>query len=261
MISEGRFTSAELFQWPLVHGTIFLYENIDAIIDEGLSTTNEKNKMFNSFWYDKILNRHKYVFLAPPRISGGYGLGSFLIIDPSILKKPGVICFLHDIDLLIKQIGYSLDNLSQTLPDWIIDPTYLKNLINNCQKLVEKELLSSNCPSGILEMAIIDNTKKRVVQSEEFIKYVKRYYLTPKDFYDRITSYCISMGYSIKDYLKRDSSFSEEVLIPDRIDSGYIIGYFLNNKWVKCNSGSSNNIEKRVIDFISLYNENLVRMK
>ena len=123
------FSKDELRLWPLMHGSLTLYENFEKIRELGLKAPMSGEKGLNTFNYDIALGRNDYVFLAPVRITGGYGWGSFLLIDPEIIVKLGVRFSIRDIGELITQIHLYLANCSYNFPEWVIEPKKFENLI------------------------------------------------------------------------------------------------------------------------------------
>lgn len=237
----------ELRLWPLRHGSVKLHEYHNVIRQTGLHAPDINKKGVNTFSYDKILCRNNYIYLEPPRLQGGYGLNSFLLVDPAVLQKSGVRFAIRDIGMIIAQIQLFISDPSYKFPRWIIEPTLLEEIIST----EFKGRRMSNLGKWVLEPDI----KERLFGSEAFKMYVDRYYLSENEFFAAIGQKLRELNYTLKMYLGRDQYWplSEEILIPEGVDPEYLLGYWDGeqyNEWAIAKNGGTANRTKYFIDIL-----------
>lgn len=244
----------ELRLWPLVHGSGTLYKNHENIKINGLKAhVGSDRKALNTFSYDISLKRNEYIFLAPARLSGGYGFGSFILIDPLVvIGNEGVKFLLRDIGDLISQIDIYLSGNSYTFPDWVIEPEIFENLIIaafSTDSIENFKKSSKNLAKWVTD----PNIKNRLYNSEQFKSYAEKYYLNSNKFFAAIENKSVELGFTFTNYLERNIMnwpYSEEILIPSEISPNLLLGYYNGNSWTKWNLSKNNEINIRTINFL-----------
>ena len=89
-----------------MHGTTQYGEELEKIRRNGLAA----GVAVNSFDYDTELGRTECVFLAPASFRFNYGFGSGILVDPEVVRKPGVHCSDQDVGNAVECIKIWLDD-------------------------------------------------------------------------------------------------------------------------------------------------------
>ena len=252
----GSISASELRLWPLIHGSITLYENCDRIRQDGLVAPEGDRKGLNTFSYDMILNRNNYVFLAPARLKGGYGSGNFLLIDPAVLRNKRVRFSLRDIGKIITQIEKFLSNDSFVFPYWVKDPTTLEEIIVTGFTMAKKGTIDRGINS-LIKWVTEPEIKEGIFNSELFKDYIDKYYLSKSKFFSAIENKSIELKYTFSKYLVRDHlewPFSEEILIPQKLNLKFILGLCDGTKYIEWKQCDNVETHKRVKDFVEKLN-------
>ena len=184
----------ELKLWPLVHGSHNLNKNHMAIRQNGLLAPSKTSRPSNTRWEDKLMNRDEYIFLAPIRLKNGYGLGSFLLVDPVILSFPDNHYYLYDSIELVREIRNHAEGLGKKSewPDWVIHPELLESLISTEKSRVQMVLQNENASLSEDEVDLFcrHKTTRSLLASLEFIEYWKNYNLSVDLFMESICREC-----------------------------------------------------------------------
>lgn len=250
---EYSLSAGELRKWPLIHGSPTMSSNLHAIRNNGLLSPSETGGGLNSFDYDRILGRTEYVYLSVPRLRGNYGLGSFILVDPRVLELSGVTCALYDVGEVVLQVERLSEDPSHQLPEWIEDPTWLRNLVLERRECIRRELHEQDIPYEYVQLLLEQCTVKNVVASSEFRDYAAKHLMNPDRFYAALEDRYTEQEYTFTMFLNRTHVvLGEEILVPRRVEPHYLLGYWDRQQWHQWVESADNEISARVGALVSL---------
>ena len=167
-------TATELALWPLVHGIGILLHlplsaQINLIKTKGLLAPNSNRAQSNSSeLYDPVLGWNNVVFLSPVRFRGGYGYGSFVVVDPAILWQPGVRCSLYDLSDEVQKAVKDILVFPGTDPVCRLELEKLRKIVAEHRKQVEEGANGVNDLGELRDAWIIQKTEECVAKPREF---------------------------------------------------------------------------------------------
>lgn len=239
--------------WPLVHGSLFLDNDVSSIRVNGLRAPGAGGRALNSFDYDRVLGRTESVFLSPVRISGGYGLGSAILIDPSAMSLPGVRGALHDVGAIVQQVDWLANDPKHKLPEWILAPEVLRRIVNDQRQQTARRAILEGVPPYFRRLWEKERTRESIVGSPEFSAYVDGYLMEPNAFFSALATTYSDAGYSFGDFIKRESWTDEEILVPATVPPSYLLGYRIDRTWYPWGVPSAREVAQRLDELIALW--------
>lgn len=246
-------TASELALWPLVHGSLFLDNNVDSIRVNGLRAPGAVGRAINSFDYDRVLGRTEFVFLSPVRISGGYGLGSVILVDPAAMLLPGVRGALHDVGNVVRQVDRLANDPEHELPEWVLAPNILRRIVEDQSRRTERRAILEGVPPELRRSWVESRTHESVISSTEFSEYADSYLMEPGAFFSALAATYSDAGHSICDFIQRGNWTDEEILVPSAVPPDYLLGYRSDGAWHHWGGPSSSEIDERLSELLALW--------
>ena len=208
--------------WPLMHGTLATTFDVEAIRIGGLIGSRQEKEAINSslFWeFEEALGRTNHVFLAPLTFQGNYGIGTFILVDPLVLRKDNVWFADQDIKGAVECVNIKIEGGSPIC--WKINaPDSLKEVI--ATQHANKHGRSTE------EMAM------PIVCSTAFKAYYRQFYqLDEESFFRSIEMTAKAEEYTLAEYFNRTRIWplEEEILIPGKVEPQYLLGYWDGANW------------------------------
>jgi hypothetical protein len=230
----ARVESTELRKWPLTHGTLAGPADLAAIRERGLKAGAETN----SCWFDEVLGRTAFVFLAPANIRFNYGFGIGILVDPAVLQVPGIrfsILDVRDVVECVKVIlEHGVENYIGTVPN-----------VDALAKIVGRN-------GSVDEEEDQQEEVRRVVSSTAFHDYYLAHHLLgEEDFFDRIEQF--SKSFTLSQYFQRTGVLPlGEILIPSSISGEHLLGHWDGEKWTAWVTPQSSDTRDRLQAYIEL---------
>lgn len=234
-------TASELRKWPLVHGSLGLKDDWPLFRERGIRVRGGQSKGFNSNRLDAATGRDRYIFAQPFRISGGYGYGSYLLLNPMILNRPGVKCLLQDPQTTI--FGHLLPAimcyLEQGADDWNFEPGLLPVISDAVGRLAPKGRVGWSD----VEREIV----RRPAQLRALLGSLE---VSANDFFSAIESRAKRQGLRFSSFVRRGAEWEEEILVPTTIGPEDILGLVHLGGWTPLSSAPDRETQLRVDRFL-----------
>jgi hypothetical protein len=77
--------------------------------------------------------------------------------------------------------------------------------------------------------------------------------MEPEAFISALAATYSDLGYSIRDFIKRDNWADEEILVPGKVPPSYILGYCSNGAWHPWEVPSAREVGERLNVLIALW--------
>jgi hypothetical protein len=236
---EGTVASEELRRWPLMHGTLADSVELEEMRIRGLtSPAGRREKATSSTPFDVALGRTQHVFLAPLSFRGNYGFGAFILVDPVVLEKEDVWFADQDIKEAIECIKVHVSGGS---------PIFWRVKSEDSLKRIIASEFSHKDGRSLEEMTM------PIVCSQAFRTYYDQFYRLDDDsFFKTIQTAAEAEAYTLIDYFNRTGLWplEEEILVPDRVEPEYLLGYWNGGNWTRWASATSSETQQRTQRFI-----------
>tara|TARA_R110002095_G_scaffold53910_2_gene46642 strand:+ start:97 stop:852 length:756 start_codon:yes stop_codon:yes gene_type:complete len=229
-MENRNLTSTDLKSMPLIHGSLMLYENWEAIKKEGLRAAGGKTSGPNSFKIDEALGRNNYVFLTTLRKTGTFGQGDYVIVHPEVIGKDKTLGILND-------PGEAGEIFSQIRYCWKNSRSLFSKMVSGIKDITLADFIreiESNIDLSVDEIEWEEQLEMKLLTSNQFHEYYQNLCLDIDLFYSELGSECRNRAYSLRDYILRESEwpYNDEILVYHNIEPDFILGRVENNKWI-----------------------------
>lgn len=230
---EQPLRADELKKWPLMHGSDTTAEGLADMRRNGLIS----GRGTNSYGYDEALGRTKRVFLAPSsfRLNYGYG-GCAILVDPAILSRRSDLRFSH------RDIGEAIECLHI-----ILEHGNANSYCGQARDVPRLARLVSTKQSAVADMPWREAVAEIARDPEFQSYYATNYLLSEQEFFARIEGRATECSCALRGYFSRNSMWpTEEILVPNRIETEFLLGHWNGRQWTKWNEPSSADVEARL---------------